>query len=271
MYFNTSGIEVAAIVPIGAAFVVSFLTSMVGVSGAFLLVPFQMSVLGITSPSVSATNLVFNVISTPGGIWRFARERRLDFRLGFLISGGTLPGLLVGWWIRNHWLMDVHRFRIFVGGVLALLAARMMLAERTAAPDSGVLHPPQRDVWVTMAIALFVGVVGGTYGIGGGALMAPALVAFLGRRIHAVAGATLLATLVTSVAGVLMYSILSGPDGTASSPDWPLGILFGVGGLAGTYMGAIAQKSFPEELLRVGLALLVAALSIGYLLQALLM
>ncbi|MDD0812684.1 TSUP family transporter [Curvibacter sp. RS43] len=162
-------------------------------------------------------------------------------------------------------------FSNFVGSVLALLAVRIMLAERTAAPEAGVQHPPQRDVLVTIAFALFVGVVGGTYGLGGGALMAPALVAFLGRRIHAVAGALWLATLVTSVAGVLMYSVLSGPDGTASSPDWPLAIFFGVGGLAGTYMGAIAQKSFPEDLLRVSLALLVAALIIVYLLQVLLM
>jgi uncharacterized membrane protein YfcA len=41
-----------------------------GISGAFLLLPFQMSVLGYTNPSVSATNQFYNVVATPGGVWR---------------------------------------------------------------------------------------------------------------------------------------------------------------------------------------------------------
>jgi uncharacterized membrane protein YfcA len=46
------------------AFFISFFTSMAGVSGAFLLLPFQMSVLGLATPAVSATNLVFKNTET---------------------------------------------------------------------------------------------------------------------------------------------------------------------------------------------------------------
>ena len=46
MYFETAGIEVSLWIPPLAAFVVSFFTSMGGVSGAFLLLPFQMSFSG---------------------------------------------------------------------------------------------------------------------------------------------------------------------------------------------------------------------------------
>ncbi len=56
MVFQTAGIEVAPWIPPLVAFVISFFTSMGGVSGAFLLLPFQMSFLGYTHPSVSATN-----------------------------------------------------------------------------------------------------------------------------------------------------------------------------------------------------------------------
>jgi len=41
------------------AFAISSFTSAGGVSGAILLLPFQMSVLGFTSPAVSATNQLF--------------------------------------------------------------------------------------------------------------------------------------------------------------------------------------------------------------------
>lgn len=56
MLFPISGIEVNPFIPFVVAFVVSFITSMGGVSGAFLLLPFQVSMLGYTAPSVSATN-----------------------------------------------------------------------------------------------------------------------------------------------------------------------------------------------------------------------
>jgi len=49
MYFPVSGVQVSPLVPLGVAFVVSFFTSMGSVSGAFLLLPFQISVLHFTS------------------------------------------------------------------------------------------------------------------------------------------------------------------------------------------------------------------------------
>ena len=67
MYFPTAEIEVSPFVPPLVAFAVSFFTSMGGISGAFLLLPFQMTFLGYTNTSVSATNQLYNVFSNPGG------------------------------------------------------------------------------------------------------------------------------------------------------------------------------------------------------------
>ena len=64
------------------AFVISFFTSMVGISGAFLLLPIQISFLGLTGPAVSATNLVFNLIAIPAGVYRYWREKRISVALG---------------------------------------------------------------------------------------------------------------------------------------------------------------------------------------------
>ena len=49
-----------------AAFVLATLASPVGVSGAVLLLPFQVSVLGTPSPAVTPTNLLYNIVATPG-------------------------------------------------------------------------------------------------------------------------------------------------------------------------------------------------------------
>jgi hypothetical protein len=66
VHFPVSGVEVNPLVPLLVAFAVSALAAPAGVSGAFLLLPFQVSVLGFTSPAVSPTNLVYNALATPG-------------------------------------------------------------------------------------------------------------------------------------------------------------------------------------------------------------
>ena len=77
MLFETAGIEVAPWIPPLVAFVISFFTSMGGVSGAFLLLPFQVSILGYSAPSVSATNQVFNIVAIPSGVYRYIKEGRI--------------------------------------------------------------------------------------------------------------------------------------------------------------------------------------------------
>ena len=53
---------------LGAAFAIALLATPAGVSGAVLLLPFQVSVLGTPSPAVTPTNLVYNVVATPGAL-----------------------------------------------------------------------------------------------------------------------------------------------------------------------------------------------------------
>jgi len=269
MLFEVSGVVVPVWLPPAVAFVISYFTSMVGVSGAFLLLPFQMSVLGYVAPSVSATNLVFNLVAIPSGVWRYAHEDRMDWALARLIALGTLPGLLAGWWLRVHWLADPRGFRLFVGLVLAALALRLLSSARAggARPADGSLPSREFPRRAVFWLALLIGVIGGAYGIGGGALMSPILVGTLGLSIHAVAGATLFGTLLTSVVGVALYQFLPAPPGMETRPDWLLGILFGLGGAAGMYLGARTQKHVPQRVLKLGLALLMIALAGGYVIQ----
>ena len=268
MLFEVSGVVVPLWLPPLVAFGISFFTSMVGVSGAFLLLPFQMSVLGYVAPSVSATNLVFNLVAIPGGVWRYGRENRMDWRLAWVIAAGTLPGLLAGWWLRIHWLLDPGAFKLFVG--LVLLALAMGLLVKKVRPSAGAsaaaVRNSGRRLVPIFSIALIIGAIGGAYGIGGGAIMVPVLVAVFRLPVHGVAGAALFGTLVTSAAGVAMYQFLPAPPGIATRPDWALGILFGLGGAAGTYVGARTQKHVPQRALELGLAAMLALLAGSYVL-----
>src|SRR3712207_5295759 len=124
--FPVSGVEVNPLVPLLVAFVVSALTAPAGVSGAFLLLPFQVSVLGFTSPAVSPTNLIYNVIAAPGGVYRYVREQRVVWPLAAVVVLGTLPGVALGAVLRVTYLSDPGSFEVFVGLVLLYLGARLL-------------------------------------------------------------------------------------------------------------------------------------------------
>lgn len=288
-FFAVSGVETWLWVPPLTALVVSFFTSMVGISGAFLLMPFQMSVLGYAGPSASATNLVFNLFATPGGVWRYARDQRMAWPLARLIILGTLPGVVLGFYLRALYLPDAARFGVFVGVVMLYLAWRLLgeyapwSARRSepARADGAVLQGAQRgwrrmaftlgdervefSVPAMLALALVVGIVGGTYGIGGGAIIAPFCIAVFRLPIALVAGAALAGTFATSAFGVIVYTLAPLPGGGHAAPDWLLGSLFGLGGLAGMYLGAATQKYVPQAVLKIGLGALLLALGGHYL------
>jgi hypothetical protein len=88
------------VVALSAAFVIAVLATPAGVSGAVLLLPFQVSVLGTPSPAVTPTNLLYNVVATPGALYRYWRQGQTGGRLAVVLVAGTLPGVIAGSVIR---------------------------------------------------------------------------------------------------------------------------------------------------------------------------
>ncbi len=311
MLFPVSGVVVHPAVPFLVALVISFFTSMGGVSGAFLLLPFQVSVLGFTSPAVSPTNLVFNVVAIPSGVYRYIREGRMAWPLTWVVIVGTLPGVFIGAFLRIKYLPDPKAFKLFAGFVLLYIGVRLLydlwrprpgmkaleakFNERVAAlkqasqsrlasglPPEAVVRTlkftPTRiayefygetfefSTWGIFALSFIVGIVGGTYGIGGGAIVAPFFVAVFGLPVYTVAGAALMGTFITSVAGVLFYMLIAPwyPQ-QAIAPDWLLGLLFGLGGMAGMYLGARTQKFVSAKIIKIILAAILLYLAGTYI------
>ena len=290
--FPLSGVETFILIPPLVAFGISFFTSMGGISGAFLLLPFQMSVLGFTSPSVTSTNFLFNVTGTPGGVYRYARECRFVWPVAILIVAGIIPGVLVGYYLRIAYLPDPQTFKFFVGCILLLIAFKILkeaLNGKTSVPqakDSCSLTDRVENASIEMkttrfnfkgatysfttakllGLALAVGIVGGVYGIGGGSIIAPFLITFFRLPVYAIAGAVLLGTFVSSLAGVTFYSLIP-INGMVAAPDWLLGILFGAGGLTGMYLGARVQKYVPGRWIKLMLGIVIITVASKYILR----
>ena len=311
MFFSVAGIEVEPWIPPLVSFVISFFTSTGGVSGAFLLLPFQMSVLGFTSPSVSPTNQLYNVVAIPGGVYRYIKEGRMVWPLTWIVVIGTLPGVFIGAWLRIIYLPDPATFKVFAGFVLLYIGIRLILnitkkkiedknSSETRFAELVKSYKAQQESNISSKlprikvkefslkkveyefygesysvpmvkvslISFIVGIIGGAYGIGGGAVMAPLFVAFFSLPVYTVAGAALMGTLITSVAGVIFYQILAPYYPSMSiAPDWLLGFLFGIGGLLGTYFGARFQKHLPANAIKWILSAAIVFLAVKYILS----
>jgi uncharacterized membrane protein YfcA len=257
---GTGWIEVVALV---AAFVIAVVASPAGISGAVLLLPFQVSVLGTPSPAVTPTNLLYNIIATPGAIYRYWRQGQTGGRITAVLVAGTLPGVIAGSIIRVELLPGARVFDLVVGSVLTPLGAWTALSRltQTQLPERHQRSLPSLALVVLSAV---VGCVGGIYGIGGGSILAPILIGS-GRKPAEVAPAALLSTFVTSAAGVITFTILSIGQHSNVAPSWPTGIALGIGGLAGAYTGARIQARLPDLAIRRITGILVVAIGIRYL------
>lgn len=253
---------------LAAGLLIATVTAPAGVSGAVFLLPVQLSVFGVPSPAVTPTNLLFNVVAGPGALWRYRRDDALRGDLARRLVLGTLPGVVVGAAVRVFALPGPDVFRLLIAVLLLPLGLWLCLSALTPArhlrqPPGGELAP-----FTLTVLALAVGVIGGMYGIGGGSLLGPVLVA-RGLPVARVAPAALAATFATSLVGAAAYAGLSLASSGDIAPDWWLGLACGIGGLLGGYLGAHLQPRLPERALRLLLGALAAALGILYAAQTL--
>ncbi|MBL1110691.1 sulfite exporter TauE/SafE family protein [Streptomyces sp. 5-8] len=250
-----------------AGMLIAIITAPVGVSGAVFLLPVQLSALGVPSPAVTPTNLLFNVVAGPGALLRYRHDGMLYGPLTRLLIAGTLPGVVLGAAIRVFAVPGPAVFRLLVA--VLLLPLGIWLCARTIHPRAaGANTPEQPSPRTVTALALAVGTVGGIYGIGGGSILGPILVG-RGMPVAQVAPAALASTFLTSVIGANAYGLLALTGGDDIAPHWILGLACGLGGLVGGNLGARLQPNLPERFLRLLLGALATGVGALYTVQTL--
>ncbi|MGL4209465.1 MAG: TSUP family transporter [Candidatus Adiutrix sp.] len=295
MYFQIADITINPIWPFLAGLAVSIICTPTGLSGSLLLLPIAVNVFGFNTPSVTPTNLIFNILSLPTSLLRFYREKRFMWGLGLIMFLGSIPGILLGTAIRCTWLKNPGDFNIFMAIVLFCLSLGLManiLRPKSTAmrADSAFRQTPSNlrgsrafhaqytvktinysfgnenfkiSTCPLLLISIIIGLIGGIYGIGGGAIIAPILLGLFQMPLYLASGASLLASWASSVFGLASYMIfwplISG--GEAVGPDIPLGLLFSLGGIVGGYVGISLQPYLPPLPLKIFMLLLLLYLA----------
>jgi hypothetical protein len=107
-----------------AAYLVAAPATPAGISGAVLLLPFQVSVLGTPSPPVNPTNLPYNVVATPAPC-TCTGGRQTGGRLALVLITGSV--------IRVELVPGPHVFDLAVAAVLVPLGRRLAVTQPASA------------------------------------------------------------------------------------------------------------------------------------------
>jgi uncharacterized protein len=121
-----------------------------------------------------------------------------------------------------------------------------------------------QTILILLAVGLAAGLLGGMVGVGGGIIIVPALVYFLGFSQHTAQGTSLgLIMLPVGILGFLQYYASSQKDGTPIN-FYVIGIL-AAGFVVGSFFGSKVALSIPQDLLKKCFAILLVLVAVKML------
>lgn len=212
---------------IASGALVGLILALVGGGGSILAVPLMMYVVAVPSAHVAIGTSAFAVaLSAGAGLVRHARAGHVKWRCAGVFASVGVVGALVG----STLGMAFDGSKLLAAfAVVMLLAGVLMLRKRCVAgnPDA---QCGREELPRVVGFGSAAGLFSGFFGIGGGFLIVPGLVAATGMpTLHAI-GSSLVAVAAFGLTTSVNYA-------RSDLIDWPLALLFFVGGVVGSLVG----------------------------------
>ena len=218
-----------------------------GIGGGIIMVPLLVSLARLDQRSAAATSLVAIVPTAVVGSITYFVNDEIDLAAGGLVSVGAVAGAIIGTRLLRR--IPLTWLRGMFIALIVVVAVRMLLV----APERGA--SVELTVWVALgyvALGLAMGVASGLFGIGGGVIAVPALVAVFGASDLVAKGTSLLVMIPTGVAGTVS-------NARAGVVDVRAGLVVGVAATAASVPGVALALIMPPRLSGVLFAALLLA------------
>jgi uncharacterized membrane protein YfcA len=213
--------------------VIGLLLSVFGGGGSVLATPLLLYLVGVRDPHVAiGTSAAAVAVNAAAGLGVQATAGRVKWPCALVFGGAGLAGSLAGAHLAK--MVDGQALILWFAGAMALVGVSM-LAPRKDAGDPGV----RLNATLTLKLAplgLLVGLAAGFFGIGGGFLIVPGLMAATGMTLANAAASSL-------VSVVLFGAATSASYAASGLVDWPVFAALVAGGGVGALAGApIARR-----------------------------
>jgi uncharacterized membrane protein YfcA len=219
-----------------------------GVGGGILMVPLLINLVGMDQRRAAATSLVAIIPASLAGSLTYLARGQVDVPAAVLLAVGGVVGSLLGTRLLRRLPLALLRW-MFIA-LLVIVAIRMLL-----------VVPPRGDgaieiTWITavllVGVGLFIGVASGLFGIGGGVIAVPALIALFGAGDLIAKGTSLLFMLPTAVSGTVS-------NVRARAVDLRSGLIVGIAATLASFGGVALAFVMPPLVSSVLFALLLLA------------
>lgn len=258
---------------------VGFLSGLFGVGGGFLLTPLLIfyGVPAAVAVSTQANQVLATSIAGVSAHWR---ERQVDTRLGTLMLMGGLAGSTVGvglfTLLKYLGVVDATiavLYIVFLGVIGGLMAWESVGALGGQGGDPGrrtrlrvwmrtlpmKRRFPRSGLYISIippiCIGFFVGMLAAVLGVGGGFILAPAMVYLLGVPTRVMVGTSLFQIIFLTAYVTFLQATFNG------TVDLVLAAVLMFGGVIGARYGALAGRKLKAAQLRLLLALLVLGIA----------
>lgn len=246
-------ISVVDLLAAGSGSVVGFVLGLIGGGGSILAVPLLVYVVGVASPHVAiGTSAIAVALSAFVNLLPHARAGHVKWRCAtlFALAGtiGAVIGSTLGKQFDGQRLLALFGVLMIVVGIITLIRRR-----RTGDPDVMLTwSSAPRLAPLIFFYGIAVGTLAGFFGIGGGFLVVPGLMAATQMPIISAVGSSLVPVTAFGSTTATNYAL-------SGLIDWRLASLFVAGGFIGGFFGTrlaivLADR---KELLQIMFAVIV--------------
>lgn len=206
---------------------IGMLLTVFGGGGSVLATPLLIYVVGIYDPHVAiGTSAAAVAVNAAAGLAAQAKAGRVKWPCALVFGAAGLTGSFLGAHFAKQ--MDGQRLLLWFAVAMAAVAIAMFLP-KSAEGDPGVRL--DRGLVVKLApFGLITGLAAGFFGIGGGFLIVPGLMAATGMTLANAAASSLVSVVLFGAATSASYAM----SGLVS---WPVFLALVLGGLLGTLTG----------------------------------
>lgn len=230
---------------------IGLLLTVFGGGGSVLATPLLLYFVGVQDPHVAiGTSAAAVAVNAAMGLGAQARAGRVKWPCALVFGGAGLAGSLVGAHLAQK--LDGAVLILWFAVVMALIGASMLFPRKDAGDPSVHLTPA---LTVKLApLGLATGLAAGFFGIGGGFLIVPGLMAATGMTLAHAAASSLVSVALFGAATSASYAI-------SGLIDWGLFAALVAGGAGGALAGAPMARALAghADLARRVFALMVIA------------
>lgn len=237
--------RVARLILIGLA--TGLASGLLGVGGGFVMVP-ALVMLGTPQREANGTSLAVILPVAVVGASILGGGHQVDLEVGIVLAIGSVGGAVIGARLTRR-LSDLVLRRAF--GVMAVAVGAVMIADAVLHAVGGNVHlaaglkPAGMSLWIiAFLVGAVAGVLSGMLGIGGGAVMVPAMTVLMGLSQHVAQGTSLLVIIPTAISGSITHFRMG--NIRPRTAGW-----LSAGGVLGAVAGALLALASPDQLLRL--------------------